>query len=200
MEEFKETEPTSTLPDSLPVENPVLQRQDAVEVQEVAPVLEPKKKRVLSEAQKENLKLGRAIARKNREEKAKAKLDQMVDDYLKPFANKEEEEKKQTEPVEEEKMPPPPPVPQLKKTKKTRPTSPYTTPEESQHSKEESADEYPLLALLDSSEESEGWLTPPTKKPKQTWKEAATMKRAMTMPLPASTRVKKNRIAPVKFI
>ena len=199
MEEFKETEPVSTLPDSLPEENPVLERQDAVEVQEVTSV-ESKKKRVLSEAQKENLKLGRAIARKNREEKAKAKLDQMVDNYLKPFANKEEEEKKQTEPVKEEKMPPPPPVPQLKKTKKTRPTSPYTTPEESQHSKEESADEYPLLALLDSSDESEGWLTPPTKKPKQTWKEAATMKRAMTMPLPASTRVKKNRIAPVKFI
>ena len=58
MEEFKETEPVSTLPDSLPEENPVLQRQNAVEVQEVAPVVEPKKKRVLSEAQKENLKLG----------------------------------------------------------------------------------------------------------------------------------------------
>ena len=117
MEEFKETEPVSTLPDSLPVENPVLQRQDAVEVQEVVPVVEPKKKRVLSEAQKENLKLGRAIARKNREEKAKAKLDQMVDNYLKPFANKDEEE---TEPVKEEEkeMPPPPPVPQLKKKQK----------------------------------------------------------------------------------
>jgi len=130
MEEFKETEPVSTLPDSLPEENPVLERQDAVEVQEVTSV-ESRKKRVLSEAQKEILKLGWAIARKNREEKAKAKLDQMVDDYLKPFANKEEEEKKQTEPAEEEKMPPPPPVPQLKKTKKAHPTSPYTTPEES---------------------------------------------------------------------
>ena len=94
-------------------------------------------------------------------------------------------------------MPPPPPVPQPKKTKKTRPTSPYTTPEESQHSKEESADEYPLLALLDSSDESEGWLTPPTKKPKQTWKEAATMKRAMTMPLPARVNAKRSIIVPV---
>ena len=57
MEEFKETEPVSTLPDSPPEKNPVLERQDAVEVQEVIPV-ESKKKRVLSEAQKENLKLG----------------------------------------------------------------------------------------------------------------------------------------------
>ena len=195
MEEFKETEPVSTLPDSLPEENPVLERQDAVEVQEVTSV-ESKKKRVLSEAQKENLKLGRAIARKNREEKAKAKLDQMVDNYLKPFANKDEEEKKEeTEPVKEEEkeMPPPPPVPRLKKTKKTRPTSPYST-------SEDSVEESVPPTLLDSSEESEGWLTPPTKKPKQSWRAAATMERAMTMPVPSSNRVKKNRVAPVKFI
>ena len=194
MEEFKETEPVSTLPE----ENPVLERQDAEEIKEKAPV-EAKKKRVLTEAQKENLKLGRAIARKNREEKAKAKLDQMVDNYLKPFANKEEE-KQETESEEEKEMPPPPPVPQLKRTKKTRPTSPCTTPEDSEPSKEDSEDGYALPPLLDSSEESEGWLTPPTKKTKQSWKAAATMNRAMTMPLPPSTRVQKKRIVPVKFI
>ena len=187
MEEFKETEPVSTLPE----ENPVLERQDAEEIKEKAPV-EAKKKRVLTEAQKENLKLGRAIARKNREEKAKAKLDQMVDNYLKPFANKEEE-KQETESEEEKEMPPPPPVPQLKRTKKSRPTSPCTTPEDSEEA-------YALQPLVDSSEESEGWLTPPTKKPKQTWKAAATMNRAMTMPLPPSTRVQKKRVVPVKFI
>ena len=54
----------------------------------------------------------------------------MVDNYLKPSANKEED-KKETELVEEKEMSPPPPVPQLKRTKKTRPTSPYTTPEDS---------------------------------------------------------------------
>ena len=199
MEEFKETEPVQTLADSPPPETPVLERQDAVQVKEVTEVV-TKKKRLLTETQKENLKLGRAIARQNREEKAKAKLDQMVDNYLKPFTNKEEEEK-ETEPIEEEKMPPPR-VPELKKTKKTRPTSPYTTPEESEPSKEESEDGYTMSPLLDSSEESEGWLTPPTKKPKQTWKAAATMNRAMTMSLPTTTRVRKNRVAPVpvKFI
>jgi len=97
---------------------------------------------------------------------------------------------------------PPPRVPELKKTKKTRPTSPYTIPEESKPSKEESEDGYTMSPLLDSSEESEGWLTPSTKKLKQTWKAAATMNRAMTMSLPTATRVRKNRVAPVpvKFI
>ena len=193
MEEFKETKPVQTLADSPPPETPVLERQDLEDIKEEAPV-EAKKKHVLTEAQKENLKLGRAIARKNREEKAKVKLDQMVDNYLKPFANKEEE-KQETESEEEKEMPPPPPVLQLKRTKKTRPTSPYTTPEESE-------DGYALPPLLDSSEESKGWLTPLTKKPKQTWKAAATMNRAMTMSLPTTTRVRKNRVAPVpvKFI
>lgn len=193
MEEFKETDPVQTLADSPPPETPVLERQDAEDIKEETSV-EPKKKRVLTETQKENLKLGRAIARKNREEKAKVKLDQMVDNYLKPFANKEEE-KQETESEKEKEMPPPPPVLQLKRTKKTRPTSPYTSPEECE-------DGYALPPLLDSSEESEGWLTPPTKKPKQTWKAAATMNRAMTMSLPTTTRVRKNRVVPmpVKFI
>ena len=61
---------------------------------------------------------------------------------------------------------------------------------------------------LSSSQESEGWQTPPSKKSrrsstKQTWTEAV-MQRAMTMPLPVSNLVKKNRIVPVnksvKFI
>ena len=84
MEEFKETDPVQTLADSPPPETPVLERQDAEDIKEEAPV-ETKKKCVLTEAQKENLKLGRAIARKNREEKAKVKLDQMLDNYLKPL-------------------------------------------------------------------------------------------------------------------
>jgi len=45
-----------------------------VQVKELTEVV-TKKKRLLTETQKENLKLGRAIARQNREEKAKAKLD-----------------------------------------------------------------------------------------------------------------------------
>ena len=95
MEEFKETEPVRTLPSSPPKENPMLEQQDAVELKDVQMVESgfPKRKRVLSETQKENLKLGRAIARKNREERAKAKLNEMVDNYLKPFANKEEEQR-----------------------------------------------------------------------------------------------------------
>ena len=81
MEEFKETEPVQTLADSPPPETPVLERQDVVQVKEVTEVV-TKKKRLLTETQKENLELGRAIARQNREEKAKAKLNQMVDNYL----------------------------------------------------------------------------------------------------------------------
>ena len=63
--------------------------------------------------------------------------------------------------------------------------------------------------MLLPSEESEGWRTPPSKKKKhsstnQTWADAVMMRLAMTMPLPASKLVKKNRIVPlnksVKFI
>ena len=52
--------------------------------------------RVLKENSIETL--GQAIARNNRQEKAKAKLDEMVDNYLKPFMSKEEE-KSEAEPV-----------------------------------------------------------------------------------------------------
>ena len=47
------------------------------------------------------MKLGRVIARKSREDKAKVKLDEMVDNYLKPFVTPEtkEDEKTQPEPV-----------------------------------------------------------------------------------------------------
>ena len=192
MEEFKETEPVSTLPSSPPKENPMLEQQDAVELKDVQVVESgfPKRKRVLSETQKENLKLGRAIARKNREERAKAKLNEMVDNYLKPFANKEEEEKEPV--VVEEAKDDSPPVPKLKRTKKTRPTSPYSSPEESEQNKE-SSDDYPLS----STDESVGWMSPPKKA--KTWTEAV-MNRAMTMPLPVSKSVKKTRVVPVKFI
>ena len=86
-------------------------------------------------------------------------------------------------------------------SKKSRPTSPYSTPEESEKSEESksSSDDY----TLSSSEESEEWRTPPSKK-SRTWADALLMRRAMTMPLPVRTNVKKNRIVPVhksvKFI
>ena len=160
---------------------------------------QPKKKRILNEAQKENLRLGRAIARKNREEKAKAKLDEMVDNYLKPYAEKEikEEEKTEPEPVKAEVVKKAP-VAQKKKraSKKTRPTSPYSTEEESEKSEDMkcSSEDY----TLSSSEESEGWAVPsPPNKKSRTWADALLMRRAMTMHLPISTNVKKNRIAPV---
>ena len=52
---------------------------------EVVETGQPKKKRVLTESQKENLRLGSAIAHNNREEKAKTKLDEMVGNYLKLY-------------------------------------------------------------------------------------------------------------------
>ena len=61
------------------------------------------------------------------EEKAKAKLDEMVDNYLKPFAGQETKEKENAEPepvAQETKVK----VPKLKRTKKSPPTSPYTSP------------------------------------------------------------------------
>ena len=58
----------------------------------------PKKKRVLTEAHKENLRLGTAIAWKHREEQAKAKLDEMEDNYLKPYAGQDNTEEAKTEP------------------------------------------------------------------------------------------------------
>ena len=63
-----------------------------------------KHKRVMTDKQKENLASGNAIAQKNEKEKAKAKLDEMVDNYLKPYANPEtkEEEKAESETMKEE--------------------------------------------------------------------------------------------------
>ena len=82
---LKETEcaPSSLLPEDVPV----LERQDAVDAKDVGVVETtlPKKNRALSEAQKDNRRLGRAIARKNRDEKAEVKLDEMVDNCLKPL-------------------------------------------------------------------------------------------------------------------
>ena len=107
MEQFKETEPVPSSPSSLPEDVPQLERQDAVDTKDVEVVEtgQPKKKRVLTEAQKENLRRGGAITCKNRESKAKAKLDEMVDNYLKPYAEKEtkEEEKTEPEPVKKKK-------------------------------------------------------------------------------------------------
>ena len=56
---------------------------------EVVETILPKKKRAMTETQKEYLRLGRAIARKNKDEEANAKLDKMVDNYLKPYAGQE---------------------------------------------------------------------------------------------------------------
>ena len=137
MEEFKETEPVPSSPSSLLEDVPQLERQDAVDTKDVEVVEtgQPKKKRVLTEAQKENLRLGRATARKNRESKAKVKLDEMVDNYLKPYAEKEtkEEEKTDPEPVVKEEVVKKAPVVEKKKraSKKSRPTGPYSTLEES---------------------------------------------------------------------
>ena len=177
MEEFKETQPECMSPEeTAPATLPVLQRQDAIDVP---------KKRVLSDKQKENLALGRAIARKNREEKAKAKLDEMVDNYLKPFAEKKVE-------PEEVKVEPEESPAKKKRTKKNQLTISISPPKETQTSSEDFS--------LASSEESAGWLSPPSEEDKQnTWGKTL-MSRAMNMPLPASTVVKKRRVAPVKFI
>ena len=58
-----------------------MERQDTVDAKDFQ-VVETglkKKKHVLTAVQMENLRLGRAIACKNRDENAKAKLDKMVD-------------------------------------------------------------------------------------------------------------------------
>ena len=97
----------------------------------------PRPKHVLIKAQKENLKLGRVIVRKNREEEAKVKLGEVVDMYMKLYAPQEtkEDDKSKPEPVYEEntkKEEDPKQAPVEKKT--SRPTSSYSTPEESETS------------------------------------------------------------------
>ena len=56
----------------------------------------PKQKRALAKAQKD-LRLRSAITQKNRKEKAKAKLDKMVDHYLNPYAGHDSKEEEGTE-------------------------------------------------------------------------------------------------------
>ena len=202
MQEFKETEPTPSSP--LPEEVSQLERHEAVDAKEVRmeEIDLSKKKRVLTKSQKKNLRLRQAIAWKNREDQAKAKLDE-------PYAGQvtKEEEKTESEPAVKEEDTKKEPVQRKKRLlKKTWPTSPYSTPEESEKSEEtesgldeksedskSSLDDY----TLSSSEESKEWRTPPSKK-NRTWEHV------MTMPLSISTNVKKNIIAPlhktVKFI
>ena len=97
MEETKETEvPTQTLSESSDQEE-----------KSPEPVLK-KAKRVLSEKQKAILSLGREKARANRENKTKAKLDGMLEDYL-----KQKSEESKTKPQKKQKItkaptPPPP--------------------------------------------------------------------------------------------
>ena len=97
MEETKETEvPTQTLSESSDQEEKSLE-----------PVLK-KAKRVLSEKQKAILSLGREKARANRENKTKAKLDGMLEEYL-----KQKSEESKTKPQKKQKItkaPTPPPL------------------------------------------------------------------------------------------
>ena len=97
MEETKETEvPTQTLSESSDQEE-----------KSSEPVLK-KAKRVLSEKQKAILSLGREKARANRENKTKAKLDGMLEDYL-----KQKSEESKTKPQKKQKItkaPTPPPL------------------------------------------------------------------------------------------
>ena len=81
MNEFKDTKPVPSFRSTLPEKVPILEQKGAKD-ENMAETGLPKKMHVLPEKQKENLALGQAIARKNREEKVKLKLDEMVNNYL----------------------------------------------------------------------------------------------------------------------
>ena len=99
MEETKETEvPTQTLSESSDQEE-----------KSSEPVLK-KAKRVLSEKQKAILSLGREKARANRENKTKAKLDSMLEEYLKQ-KSKESKTKPQKKQKTQKVAKPPTPSP-----------------------------------------------------------------------------------------
>ena len=138
MEETKESETRSgseTSKQDVGVEEPVTKKQ----------------KRVLSDKQKAILSLGREKAKLNREAKMKAKLDGMVEEYLKDKSEESvETKKKPKKSVKKPKSPPPPPPP----------ASEPSSSESEEDDDEEEKEEFP------SSEESSDYVEePPIKNP-----------------------------------
>ena len=142
MEETKENETRSGSETSVPevsVEEPVTKKQ----------------KRVLSDKQKAILSLGREKAKLNREAKMKAKLDGMVEEYLKDKSEESvETKKKPKKSVKKPKSPPPPPPPA------SEPSSSESEEDDDDDEEEEEKEEFP------SSEESSDYVEePPIKNP-----------------------------------